>query len=358
MSENRRTEFHSVRPFGTGEASAARAGGRSGTPSYRPRRRFALLGMLLLGWLATGFYVVRGNEQAVVRRCGRLVTTGEGVPRLVTSGLHYELPWPLSQVDRVNVNEVRTLSIGEVDFEDGGDFLQTVDPLVRSQFLTGDKNILNLQVTVQYQVSGPDVADYLFAAENAEDHLRHVVEAAAADLVSRSGVDFVHPLGLGRLRALLTERVRALADEQRLGIVVDDVTISAVSPPIQVKAHFLDVSNARADKDKYVQAALTSAEQEREAARAREREILDAAFIERQQQVESARGQADRFRQIVAEFRRDAESGHQTYAAARLMAMRRLYLETMEEVLANVAGKVFLDSGKPVDLTILRDPKE
>ena len=340
--------------------SAQRTAARASVSRRRSRAWLVWIALLLLGWLATGFYVVRGNEQAVIRRCGRLVATPEGQPRLVTSGLHYDLPWPFSQVDRVNVNEIRTLSIGEVDLVpgDNGDFLQTVDPLTRSQFLTGDKNILNVQITVQYQVSGPDVAEYLFSSSSPEDHLRNLVEAAAADLVSRSGVDFVHPLGLGELRQRLTDRVRTLAGAHRLGLMIDDVTISAVAPPIQVKADFLDVSNARADRDKYIQAALTFAEQEREAARAREREVQDAAWIDRQQQVESARGQADRFRQIIAEFRRDADTGGQTYAAARQMAMRRLYFDTVEEILSNVAGKVFLDSGKPVDLTILRDPQE
>ena len=73
-------------------------------------RRPALL--LFLAWLATSVYVVPANERAVVRRCGRLVRDADGVVALRASGLHVDWPWPFSRVDRVNVQEVRTLSVG------------------------------------------------------------------------------------------------------------------------------------------------------------------------------------------------------------------------------------------------------
>ena len=317
-----------------------------------------LIGVLLLGWLATGFYIVPGNEKAVVRRFGRVVTAALGRPALQGSGIHYDLPWPLAAVDRFNLNEVRSLAVGDVDLPAReGEFLSPGQSTARSQYLTGDKNILQVQIGVQYRLSETEFADYLYASTSPEEHLQRLAEATAADLIARSGVDYVHPLGLGELRQKLTERVRQLAAEQRLGLEIEEVAVSAVAPPVHVKADFLEVSNARADKDKYINSALGYAEQRHEGAGAEAQSILDEAAIYRERTVEAAKGSADRFTSLVAQFRKQESDGG-SYAAARQMALRREYLTTMQEILRNVAGKVLLDSGKPVDLTIVRDPSE
>ena len=125
-----------------------------------------------------------------------------------------------------------------------------------------------------------------------------------------------------------------------------------------MKAYFLDVSNARADKAKYVNTAKAYAEQRAAAARAEAQQVLDQAEVYRQDQVEAARGAADSFIKIIEQFKQQEQQGIHSYAAARQMAMRRLYVDSMEQIFRQVAGKVLLDSGKPVDLTIFRDPKE
>lgn len=324
------------------------------------RRWSIVILLLLLVYLATGFYVVKGNEQVVVRRFGRIVTRDGGTVRLQSSGLHYDLPWPFSQLNRVNLNEVRTLSIGSVEQDDvdATAFLETVDGRERSQFLTGDKNVLNVQINVQYRISASGVREFLFDSESAERHLRYLVEAAAVDLIGRSGVDFVHPLGLGELRELLTRQVRRLVEQHQLGIEVEEVTIAGVAPPIRVKADFLDVSNARADREQYINAARAYQEQREAAGWAEDQRIQDGAEIFATRTTEEARGKADSFVKLIDQFEADEAEGIQSYVQARQMALQRRYVETMEEIFSNVAGKVFLDSGKPIDLTIFRDPKE
>jgi len=325
------------------------------------KRTFAgLLLAVVAGYLATGVFVVQGNERAIVRRLGRVVTTPAGEPRLLASGLHYDLPYPLARVDRVNLNEVRTLALGSVELDavEDGAFLRTLNSINQSQFLTGDKNILNLQIGVQYRVSQAGVRQYLYASESPERHLALLVESTAADLIAASGVDFVHPLGLVQLREMLTTRVRALAEEHRLGIEVDEVAVNAVYPPVRVKSYFLDVSNARADKENYIHTARAYAEQRRAAADAERQSLIDEAETYRRDIVEQSRGEAESFARLIAEFQRQEAEGIQSYAQARQMALRRRYLDTMEEVLAKVAGKVLLDSGQQVDITIFRDPKQ
>lgn len=322
------------------------------------KRWLLAFGFLALAvYLSSGFYVVRGNEQAVVRRFGRVVRTADGNVSLRGSGLRFDLPWPFSRVDRVNLNEIRTLTIGiaeEDDFADTG-FLQTLETARKSQFLTGDKNILNLQIGVQYRISEQGVDDYLFHSQAVDERLRLLVESIAADLTARSGVDFVHPLGLGELRELLTSQTRELADQERLGVEIEEVTINSIYPPVRVKSYFLDVANARADKEKYINAARAYAEQTLAESRAEERRLLDGAQIYRQQTVEAARGRADSFGRLVTQFREQEQQGIQDYAAARRMALRRTYLEVMEEILPRITGKVILESGEPVDITIFSE---
>ncbi len=316
--------------------------------------------VLVAAYLMTGWYVVQGNEKGVVRRFGRVLATAEGRPQLVGSGLHFDLPYPFSRVDRVKLNEVHTLTIGsvELDTAEEGGFLRTLNSLNQSQFLTGDKNILNVQIGVQYRVSETGAVRYLYASESPAKQLERLVEATAADMIASSGVDFVHPLGLGELREMLTARVRTLVSEHQLGIEVDEVAINAVYPPARVKSYFLDVANARADKENYIHAARTYAEQRQSAAQAENRQVLDEAEIYSRDLFENAQGQAESFTRVVAEFRRQETEGVQPYAQARRMALRRQYVDTLTEVLSKMAGKVFLDSGEKVDLTIFRNPKE
>jgi modulator of FtsH protease HflK len=309
-------------------------------------------------YLATGFYIVRGNEKAAVRRFGRAVRTPEGHLRLESSGLHYGLPWPFLEIDRVNLNEVRTLSIGvnESDDEITGGLLRTLETASRSQFLTGDKNILHLQINSQYHVSEEGAEAFLFRHALGERQLERCIESVATDLFSRSGVDFVHPLGQVELNGLLTAGVRQLAETQRLGIEIDDVMINAVYPPILVKSYFLDVTSARADKINFINEANAYSEQRRAASTAEARRILDESASYRQQTFESARAQAESFNRLIAQFEAEERAGTQTYAQARQMALKRYYLDTMRDVLKTVSAKVLLDSREPADLTIFGRP--
>ena len=280
--------------------------------------------LLLLAYFASGLFVVKGNEQAVVRRFGNVLRSPNGDVALWGSGLHYDLPWPWVVVDRVNLNEVRTLSIGVAerdDFQSSG-LLLDGDAANPSQFLTGDKNVLNLQINVQYRIAESGVQDFLFASEAAERNLVYLVESTASNFIARSGVDFVHPLGLGELRELITRETRRLVAEQRLGIEVDEVSISSVYPPVRVKAYFLDVSNARADKDKYINAANAYAEQRLAAARAEARRVVDQAEIYRQETIELARSRADSFTKLIEQFRLQEQQGIHSYAVCRFRRAR------------------------------------
>lgn len=310
------------------------------------KRPVTLIAVLLaLAYLASGLYIVKGNEQALVRRFGKA-----RLP-LVASGLRYDLPWPFTRIDRVNLHEVRTISIGIPPADlTGTGLLQEVNLDRQAEFLTGDKNILNLQINVPYQIVDPYL--YAFSSESPEVSLRLLAESVVTEVIARSGVDFVHPLGLHELREILTRRLREAVDAQQWGIAVEDATIVGVFPPVEVKAAFLDVSNARAEKDRMINEEHTKRERLLAGAQAMARQMQDEARTERHTRVEAARGSADRFLHIVGQFKRESRTGGQTYATARQMTLHRMYAAALEEILPRLAGKTILDSQKPIDFTI------
>ncbi len=300
-------------------------------------------------YAASGLFVVKGNERALVTRMGRADQA------LVGAGLHYDLPWPWARVRRVNLHELRTVSVGLRGGESlrEADFLRGLAADRQGEFLTGDKNVLHLQIDVQYSIVDPYL--WLFGDARPERGVRLLTEALATDVIARSGVDFVHPLGLDELTRLLTRLMQHAVEQQPWGVVVDDVSIGGVFPPVEVKAAFLDVSNARAEKDRLIHEEHTRGEQRLSNAQAAARQRVQQAETERNTQVEGARGAADRFARVIAQFHHEAQTGAVDYRAVKQRAMSRMYAETLETVLPRLAGKVFLDSDQPVDLTIAPD---
>lgn len=309
--------------------------------------------LLITTFLALGIYVIRVEEKGVVRRFGRVVAQDDGTPVLVGSGIHWDLPWPFARVDRVNLSQVRTMRIcGRPSSElPDIDLLRTAAESTEPQFLTGDKNVLNLDVTVQYRVSGERVAAYLFDEERPERRLRLLVETVLSDLISRSGVDYVHPLGLAELQASLTQRSAELVTTEGLGLEIESVSINSVAPPARVKADFLDVSNARNDQEKHINDARSYAEQRAEESRAAQYQLVSEARSYDNRVNESARATADSFRAMLEQV--DSDTPEST-ARARKLALRRQYLDTLEAVLSAASGKVMLEGGRQVDLTILK----
>lgn len=295
-------------------------------------------------YLATGLYTVPANEKAVVRRFGRLVTP------LAASGLHWDLPWPFVNVNRVNFNEIRTLSLG--DLEADPNFLQPVAAARPPIYLTGDKNLLLLRLTVQYRVSEEHVADWLFGTESSTERLRLLVEATAADIVSRCGVDFVHTIGLTELNNQLLRKVREEAEHQKIGCEVEQVTIDRADPPARVKADFLEVSNARADMARSLHDARSYAEQSLSEAQSQARRITDDAERNRKSSMAAAQGSADRFDQLVAQIASDSLTSGRPYSESRQLVMNRFMLETLRDLLQKSKAKIVLDGERPFDVTL------
>ena len=296
-------------------------------------------------YLASGIFIVPANEKGVVRRFGRALTPTRG------SGLQFDLPWPLARVDPVNFNEIRILSLGETEADPN--FLLPTAAAKPATFLTGDKNLLLLKISVHYRISEERVSDWLYGSRSPAQRLQWLVETAATDVVSRCGVDFVHTQGLAELNHRLLRDVREQVELQRLGCEVEQVTVDRAEPPARAKAEFLDVSNARADMARSIHDARSYAEQKLAESQADARKLADEAQRIRQSKTSAAHGSADRFNKLIAQVPTEGPQGDPAASTVRRLVMQRLTSQTRRDVLSKAKTKVVVDSTQPMDLMLL-----
>lgn len=322
-----------VAPVSAPEPEPGPPAKRAVTAAWRARLRkpAALLAGL---WLLSGLYIVPADQQAVVTRFGRVVE-----PR-VLPGIHYALPWPVDSVTKLKVQQRQRLVIGG-DVSDA--VLGRLNPLV-SQFLTGDQNIIHVRAVVQYSVSVP--ADYLFRAQEVSRVLGAAVESELARRIARRDVDAV----LTTEKPAIQEEVRAaaqrLADAYGLGVQIASVNMENVAPPPEAADAFRDVAGARADAARIVSEAQGYANDIIPKARGEARRLIEEAHAYREARINQAAGDAARFTQVAAE-----------YAQASAVTGRRLYVETMEQILPRIK-KLILDAQGNLDLTIIRQGAE
>lgn len=281
-------------------------------------------------WVLSGVYLVAPDQQAVETLFGRVVA-----PR-VLPGLHYALPWPLENVTKLKVRQLQRLMVG-------GDLPDTVlgrSAPVASQFLTGDQNIIQLRVVVQYSVSVP--VDYLFQVQNPIQVVGAAVEAEMARRVANSTVDAV----LTTEKVSIQDEVRATAqrrlNDYRAGVLLSTINIESVTPPPEAADAFRDVASARADTARIVSDAEGYANDLIPKARGQAQQMFSESEAYKERKINEAAGDAARFTQIAAE-----------YGKASQVTGQRLYLEAMEQVLPRIK-KLMVDKNGNLDLTIIR----
>lgn len=212
----------------------------------------AALAVLLVAWLLTGVTEIRPGERAVVRRFGRVLDVQ---PR---AGWWVGFPWGIDRVDRVAVEQVRRVTVGYRPEEGGG---QEETP--SGQLLTGDHNLINVQVVLNYAVDPEAVVDYVLQRDGAEGLLARTAEAVLAEWVAGRPVDEVLQKGRTLLPAVLLERLPPRLAPYRLGVRLRGVDVSHLLPPEEVKPAFDAVARARAESEAEVEKAKEYSQQAR-----------------------------------------------------------------------------------------------
>jgi membrane protease subunit HflK len=294
------------------------AGGRRINPYL-----VALVG--LLAWFATGIYIVAPDERGVVLRFGK-------VARETDSGPHYRLPWPIEQVIKPAVTQIRKDEVGfrTIDVGPPARYHEVNDEAL---MLTGDENIVKLEFIVQYKIrSDPEgVTDFLFNVRDAQGTLRAVAEAAMREVVGRTDIDGVLTEGKDRVQADAQKVLQTILDHYAAGIEIVTVKLQDVGPPDQVSDAFKDVISAQQDKERLINEAYGYANDVVPKARGEAAQLINEAEGYREAKVLEATGTAQRFTALERE-----------YTKAKDVTRTRLYLETMEDVLPKV-NKILLD---------------
>ena len=292
------------------------------------RRRIA--GAIFGIWILSGVFLVAADQQAVVTRFGKVVE-----PR-VMPGIHIALPWPLDRVTKLKVQQTQRLVVGG-DAADG--VLGRTQPVI-SQFLTGDQNILHIRTVIQYSVGVP--ADYLFQTEDVARVTGTAVESELARRIAASNVDAVLTTEKAAIQEAVRGAAQKLLNDYRAGVLIASVNIESVAPPPEAADAFRDVASARADLARIVSEAQGYENDVIPKARGEAQQMLESANGYKQKKINEALGDASRFNQVAAE-----------YARASDVNGRRLYVETMEQVLPKIR-KLIVDNNGNLDLTIIR----
>ena len=279
-----------------------------------------IIGIAAIVWLFSGIYIVDAGKQGVVLRFGAF-------SEITMPGPHWRIPYPVEQVEIVDVEQRRFVEIG---YRSGGAGQSTVAVPREALMLTEDENIVNIKLAVQYQVGDPK--NYLFNVRDPNSVLKQVAESAVREVIGQNKMDFVLKEGRAEVVSTTKEVMQRILNRYESGLLVSDVNLQDAQPPEEVQAAFSDAIKAREDKERFKNEAEAYANDVIPRARGAAARQIQEAEAYREALIAKAQGEASRFSQLLKEYSRAPE-----------ITRKRLYFETMESVLAKT-GVVLMDN--------------
>ena len=285
----------------------------------------ALFAVVLAVWLASGFYIVVEGQRGVVLTFGRF--SQETGP-----GLRWRLPWPIQSNEIVNLQQVRTLEIG---------YRNNVRTKVlkESLMLTDDENIVDLQFAVQYVVT--DATKYIFNVRRPDESAMQIAETAMREVIGKNRMDAILYETQVDIANKTRDLMQVIHDRYGTGIQISAVTVQNAQPPEQVQAAFDDAVKAGQDRERQKNEGQAYANDVIPRSRGAASRLLQEAEGYKQRVIANAEGEASRFKQVLAE-----------YAKAPAVTRERIYIETMQQILASTS-KVMMDFRGPGNLLYL-----
>ncbi len=319
---------------------------RSVMPSGTPPIKVALLAVLALIalWVASGFYFIQPNEQGVVLSFGKYTRTDE------TPGLKYILPWPFQSVTVLDVTSERRMQIGFQDSVNQSPTERSTQITDESLMLTGDENIIDINFVVLWRVS--DARNHLFSLQNPEETLRLVASSSMREIIGSAKIQSALTDGRSKIQSDARALMQKILDEYKAGITINNVQLQKVDPPEAVVDAFNEVQRARQEAEREKNLAEAYRNSILPVARGEAAKLRQEAEAYKQEVVNRATGDATRF-----------DSVYDSYREGPSVTAKRMYLETIEEVLANARTLVIGSSAGsnimpylPLD-TIPKTPK-
>lgn len=260
--------------------------------------------ILIIGWLASGIYIVQPAERGVVLRFGAYYETTQPGP-------HWHIPFPVESVMRVDVDQISSFRH-------------------KAQMLTRDENIVDVELTIQSRIQ--DAADFLFQDRDPRKTLQDATETAVRTTIGKNDLDFILTQGRGAIAARIKTTAQELIDSYKTGLLITSVNMQPAKPPEQVKSAFDDAIKAREDKERLENQAEAYANQVVPEARGEAARRLADANAYKDRVIAEAKGDASRFLSVLKEYQRAPE-----------VTRERLYLDAIETMLSQTS-KVMLDT--------------
>jgi len=305
--------------------------------------------LLVLLFLASGFFTVGPQERAILLRFGKPV--GEGETALLLPGLHWSLPYPIDESIKVSISGLQQVSstvgwyavtpeqmLAGIEPPTGG----TLNPIADGYAITADANIIHTRATLTYRIKNP--IRYVFSFVNASNAVQNALDNALLFAASRYKVDDILTRDIAGFQEAVRRRATQSVDQQDLGVLVEQCVVNSV-PPRQLKDAFANVLKAEVTRRKVLNEARGLENQVTNKASADAESVINLAQSARTNLVSDIAAQAKRFEEILPQYQRHPG----LYVQQRLT-------ETLGRVLTNVQDKIFLaDSadGKPKELRLL-----
>jgi modulator of FtsH protease HflK len=305
--------------------------------------------LLVLLFLASGFFTVGPQERAIILRFGK--ARGEGEKALLGPGLHWSLPYPIDESIKVSISGLQQVAstvgwyamtpeqvLAGIEPPAGA----TLNPIADGYALTADSNIIHTRATLTYRIKDP--IQYVFSFVNASNAVQNALDNALLYAASRFKVDDILTRDIAGFQEAVRRHATQSAEKQDLGIVIEQCVVQSV-PPRQLKDAFATVLRAEVMRSKVLNEARSSENQVTNKASADAESLINLAQSDRARLVSDMAAQAERFQEVLPQYR-----DHPA-----LFVQQRL-TETLGRVLTNVQDKIFLTEnteGKPKELRLL-----
>lgn len=275
----------------------------------------AVLAVIALIWLGSGFYIVPEGQVGVVTTFGKFANT-------TSPGFRWRLPWPVQNNELVDILSLRRVEVGTRG---------RPERLKEALMLSDDENIVDIQFEVQYRIKDDGARDYLFNSRNPTAAVIQAAESAMREVVGRKTMDSVLYESRQEIAVEVRRLMQDMLDRYGTGILVQAVAIQNAQPPEQVQAAFDDAVKAGQDREREINLGQAYANDVVPKARGLASRLLQEADGYRSRVVETAQGDASRFQQILVE-----------YVKAPQVTRDRIYIDTMQQVFTNTS-KVMVD---------------
>ena len=294
------------------------------TPSGGLRNAIVLVILalaVLVAW--TTYYTVPSDSVAVVQRFGKYLTD-------VPPGLHFKLPLGIDVATIVPVKRQLKQEFGFATAGATDPYQIPRDAKQETQMVTGDLNAALVEWVVQYRISDP--VKFLFDVREPRGTLRDVSESVMREVVGDRTVDEVITIGRQEIETEALTKMQALATKYAMGISIDQVQLKNINPPEPVQASFNEVNQAQQEKEKLINEARRDYNKVIPLAEGEKDQRIREADGYRLKRINEAEGDAARFSALLAE-----------YIKAPEVTRRRIYIETMQDVLPGIRSKIIVD---------------